>query len=41
MAATVIAWALGKALPEPVGRELNAAVQRRPPQQDAPDVEAG
>ncbi|MEV2211188.1 ANTAR domain-containing protein [Streptomyces sp. NPDC050997] len=28
VAETVIAWALGQLLPEPVGRELDAAVQR-------------
>ncbi|MGC5234426.1 hypothetical protein [Streptomyces albogriseolus] len=39
MAESVIAWALGQSLPEPVGRELDAAV-RRPRRQDAPDTEA-
>jgi hypothetical protein len=29
VAGKVIAWALGQPLPEPVGRELKAAVQRR------------
>jgi hypothetical protein len=37
----MIAWALGQPLPEPVGRHLNVAVQRRSHQQDAPDTEAG
>lgn len=37
----VIAWALGEPLPERVGRELDAAVQRRSCQHDAPDAEAG
>ncbi|MFD3505030.1 ANTAR domain-containing protein [Streptomyces sp. NPDC058678] len=41
VAETVIAWALGQPLPEPVGRELDAAVQRRSRQQNAPDAEAG
>ncbi|USQ86234.1 ANTAR domain-containing protein [Streptomyces phaeoluteigriseus] len=35
VAETVIAWALGQPLPEPVGQELDAAVQRRSHQQDA------
>ncbi|MFH9009675.1 ANTAR domain-containing protein [Streptomyces afghaniensis] len=38
---TVIAWALGQPLPEPVGRQPDAAVQRRSHQQDARDAEAG
>ncbi|WSQ14971.1 ANTAR domain-containing protein [Streptomyces sp. NBC_01231] len=29
VAETLIAWALGQPLPEPVGQELDAAVQRR------------
>lgn len=41
VAETVMAWALGQPLPEPVGRHLDAAVRRRPHQQDAPDAEAG
>lgn len=41
VAETVIAWALGQPLPEPVGRQLDAAVRRRAHQQDAPDAEAG
>ncbi|MFD5483404.1 ANTAR domain-containing protein [Streptomyces hawaiiensis] len=41
VAETVIAWALGQPLPEPVGRELDAAVQRRSRQHSAPDTEAG
>jgi hypothetical protein len=41
VAETMIAWALGQPLPEPVGRHLNVAVQRRSHQQDAPDTEAG
>ncbi|MGN9795025.1 ANTAR domain-containing protein [Streptomyces sp. OZ13] len=41
VAETVIAWVLGQPLPEPVGRELDVAVQRRSRQQDAPDREAG
>ncbi|MER7408463.1 ANTAR domain-containing protein [Streptomyces sp. NPDC000070] len=38
---TVIARALGQPLPEPVGREPDAAVRRRSRQQDARDAEAG
>ncbi|MFI5681753.1 hypothetical protein [Streptomyces cellulosae] len=41
VAESVIGWALGEALPEPVGRKLEAAVRRRPRLQDAPDTEAG
>jgi ANTAR domain len=41
VAESVIAWALGQPLPEPVGRQLDAAVQRRPHRQAAPDAEAG
>ncbi|MDT0485343.1 ANTAR domain-containing protein [Streptomyces doebereineriae] len=41
VAGTVIAWALGQPLPESVGRELDAAVQRRSGQRNAPDAEAG
>ncbi|MEU1940488.1 ANTAR domain-containing protein [Streptomyces coeruleorubidus] len=41
VAETVIAWALGQPLPEPVGRQLDAAVQRRSYQQDASGAEAG
>lgn len=41
VAETVIAWALGQPLPELVGRELDAAVQRRSRQQNPPDAEAG
>ncbi|MDT0567163.1 hypothetical protein RM704_06750 [Streptomyces sp. DSM 3412] len=40
MAETVIAWALGQPLPEPVGQALGAAVRRRSGQQGAPDAEA-
>ncbi|CAM5740347.1 hypothetical protein SALBM311S_02687 [Streptomyces alboniger] len=41
VAESVIAWALGQPLPDLVGRELDAAMQRRSPQQGAPDAEAG
>ncbi|GAA2768834.1 hypothetical protein GCM10010103_78780 [Streptomyces paradoxus] len=41
VAGTVIPWALGQPLPEPVGRELDAAVQRHSRRQDAPDEEVG
>jgi hypothetical protein len=41
VAETVIAWALGQPLPEPVGQELDAAVQRRSRRHDAPDGESG
>ncbi|MEU0672000.1 ANTAR domain-containing protein [Streptomyces sp. NPDC006172] len=41
VAESVIAWALGKTLPEPVGRELDAAVHRRSRQQETSDGEAG
>jgi hypothetical protein len=41
VAETVIAWAPGQPLPERVGRQLDAAVQRRSHQQDAPGAEAG
>lgn len=41
VAETVIAWALGQPLPEPVGQELYAAVQRRSRRRDAPGTEAG
>ncbi|MFE7838755.1 ANTAR domain-containing protein [Streptomyces sp. NPDC057474] len=41
VAETVIAWALGKPLPELVGQELEAAVQRRSGQRNASDAEAG
>ncbi|WP_051790799.1 ANTAR domain-containing protein [Streptomyces sp. NRRL S-1022] len=41
VAETVIAWALGQPLPEPVGQELYAAVQRRSRRRDAPGAEAG
>jgi hypothetical protein len=41
VAETVIAWTLGQPLPEPVGQELYAAVQRRSGQRDAPGAEAG
>jgi hypothetical protein len=41
VAESVIAWALGQPLPEPMVRQLDAAVQRRSRQQNAPDVEAG
>ncbi|KUN94458.1 hypothetical protein AQJ84_27360 [Streptomyces resistomycificus] len=37
VAEAVIAWALGQPLPGPVGRELDAAVQRRPHRAEAPD----
>ncbi|MFC9286858.1 hypothetical protein [Streptomyces sp. NPDC057052] len=36
-AGAVIAWALGRPLPDPVGQELNAAVQRHSPHRDATD----
>ncbi len=41
VAETVIAWALGQPLPEPAGRQLDAALQRCSHQQNAPDAEAG
>ncbi|MFF6914462.1 ANTAR domain-containing protein [Streptomyces sp. NPDC012466] len=41
VAETVIGWALGQPLPEPVGQELEAAVQRRSREQDSPDGKAG
>ncbi|MER6160500.1 hypothetical protein ABT147_33995 [Streptomyces sp. NPDC001868] len=42
MAGTVIVWALGEPLPEPVGRALDAAaVQRRSRRRNAPDAEVG
>jgi hypothetical protein len=41
VAESVIAWALGQTLPEPVGRELDAATHWRSSQQDASDGEAG
>ncbi|MBB4717743.1 hypothetical protein BJ965_007625 [Streptomyces luteogriseus] len=41
VAETVIGWALGQSLPESVGQELEAAVQRRSREQDSPDVETG
>lgn len=41
VAETVIAWALRQPLPEPVGQVLDAAVQRRSRQHNAPDTEAG
>jgi hypothetical protein len=41
VAEKVIAWTLGQPMPEPVGRELDAAVQRRSRQHNAPDTEAG
>src|SRR4051812_46423694 len=34
VAEALITWALGQPLPEPVGRELDAAVRRRPRRQD-------
>ncbi|MFJ3334355.1 ANTAR domain-containing protein [Streptomyces sp. NPDC086766] len=37
VAKAVIAWAPGRPLPEPVGREVAAAVERRSPHQGAPD----
>lgn len=37
VAESVMAWALGQPLPEPVGRELDAAVHRRSRQQEASD----
>ncbi|MET7377369.1 ANTAR domain-containing protein [Streptomyces sp. NPDC005526] len=37
IAKAVIAWALGRPLPESVGRELAAAVERRSPHQGVPD----
>ncbi|MER7483134.1 ANTAR domain-containing protein [Streptomyces sp. NPDC126510] len=40
VAETVIAWALGRPLPGPVGQELGAAVLRRSRQQNGPDAEA-
>jgi hypothetical protein len=40
VAESVIAWVLGQLLPERVGRQLDAAVQRLS-HQDAPDAEAG
>ncbi|WP_329237324.1 ANTAR domain-containing protein [Streptomyces canus] len=41
VAESVIARALGQPLPEPVGRELDAAVRRRSRRQDAPQGEGG
>jgi hypothetical protein len=42
VAETVIAWALRQPLPEPVGQVLDAAVQRRSRQREAPPgAEAG
>ncbi|MEU6543214.1 ANTAR domain-containing protein [Streptomyces sp. NPDC046859] len=41
VAETVIAWALGTPLPEPVAQVLDAAVQRRSRRRDAPGAEAG
>lgn len=40
VAESVIAWALGQPLPEPVGRELGAAVHRRSRRQGASDGDA-
>lgn len=37
VAETVIDWALGDPLPPPVGRELDAAVQRRPRTEGDPE----
>ncbi|MGW0424727.1 ANTAR domain-containing protein [Streptomyces sp. NPDC003015] len=37
VAETVIAWALGRPLPEPVGRELDAAMRRHSPPTKATD----
>ncbi|MFD3841746.1 ANTAR domain-containing protein [Streptomyces sp. NPDC058642] len=37
IAESLIAWALGQPLPQPVGQELNAAVQRRTHQAQTPD----
>ncbi|MER5374932.1 ANTAR domain-containing protein [Streptomyces sp. NPDC002553] len=41
VAESVIAWALGQPLPEPVGRELDTAVHRRSRRQEASDGNAG
>jgi hypothetical protein len=41
VAETVIGWVLGQELPPSVGQELEAAVQRRSPERDAPGAEAG
>ncbi|MFD4879577.1 ANTAR domain-containing protein [Streptomyces sp. NPDC058420] len=41
VAEMVISWVLGQPLPEAVGQELDAAVQRRSRQRDTPDAEAG
>jgi hypothetical protein len=40
VAERVIGWALGQGMPPSVGQELEAAVQRRSREQDAPDAEA-
>ncbi|MFJ5998566.1 hypothetical protein [Streptomyces sp. NPDC092370] len=40
VAVMVIGWALGQPLPESVGQELDAAVQRRSRRRDAPGAEA-
>jgi hypothetical protein len=37
VAEAVIAWALGRPLPELVGRELGVAVRRLTPHRDVPD----
>lgn len=37
VAKAVVAWALGRPLPESVGRELAAVVERRSPHQGVPD----
>jgi hypothetical protein len=37
VAETLIAWALGQPLPEPMGQELDAAVRRRSHRENAPD----
>jgi hypothetical protein len=41
VAESVIAWALGQTLSEPVGRELGAVMHRRSRRQEASDGEAG
>ncbi|WP_371674051.1 ANTAR domain-containing protein [Streptomyces sp. NBC_00289] len=38
VAETVIDWALGQPMPDPVGQELNAAVRRRTPDPEATEA---
>ncbi|MFG2810310.1 ANTAR domain-containing protein [Streptomyces sp. DT199] len=41
VAETVVGWALGQPLPESVGQELEAAVQRHSREPDSPEVRTG